>query len=217
MSTLAQVPSAPVDGKVIALSLLTPIQSPSAPASSQRNTPRQYTVYLDGIEGSSEFEIVLPKGTVTLTDNDELVPWVWQRVAMLPFEWDATRYKNVPDELRQTLNEIHEMASWGSDPADEDDTRPEPDALVNAEAWVTGLYWTITTAGYTWVKPNATVSGSGEVVLDWWNRDKALGIYISGQQAIFVKDWGPNIHSEMLDGDAEPLSVRESLWAWLMQ
>ena len=61
-----------------------------------------------------------------------------------------------------------------------------------------------------------TASAEGEVVLEWWYGDKGLTIYIDNQSAVYLKDWGADINTEMEDGYANSPSIRLALWKWLM-
>lgn len=119
-------------------------------------------------------------------------------------------------DLADTLAEIEEMATWGAE-EDADDPSPNRQALAHASVWVIGLYQAIKDAGYSWIKPNVTLGSGGEVVLDWWNGPRALGVYISAQEAYFIQEWGANPETEMVDGDAVPFSNRVRVWKWLVQ
>jgi hypothetical protein len=59
---------------------------------------------------------------------------------------------------------------------------------------------TFVTAYSVWSNPNVTASPYGEVVLEWWNNEKKLTIYVSNNQSDYVKVWGADIDKEMDDG-----------------
>jgi hypothetical protein len=92
---------------------------------------------------------------------------------------------------------------------------PDPAAMVYAEAWLRELYREVETAGIPWLQPHVTSSAEGEVVLEWWNDPKKLTLYFSASEAGFVRSWGPDIESEMDDGDAAAATRRQQLWNWL--
>jgi len=56
----------------------------------------------------------------------------------------------------------------------------------------------------------------GDVVFEWWHGKKKLTVYIEDESAEYVQVWETDIHSEMSNGDAEPIGTRRSLWLWLV-
>lgn len=79
---------------------------------------------------------------------------------------------------------------------------------------VNQIYETTLEMGMDWYQPNVTASAHGEAVLEWWNRQKKLTIYISSEQTDYVKIWGADIDAEMEDGILTSLKVAE-LITWL--
>ena len=67
-----------------------------------------------------------------------------------------------------------------------------------------------------WLEPNVTANAEGEVVFEWRHGIKNLTIEIGNQSAMYVKDWGADINTEMEDGQADSPTVRQALWKWLM-
>jgi hypothetical protein len=92
---------------------------------------------------------------------------------------------------------------------------PDLAAIVYAEAWLRELHREVETASAPWLQPHVTSSAEGEVVLEWWNEPKKLTHYFSASEAGFVRSWGPDIVSEMDDGDAASTTCRQQLWNWL--
>jgi hypothetical protein len=92
---------------------------------------------------------------------------------------------------------------------------PDPSAISFAETWLMGLYQQVTAQGSPWTSPHVTSSAEGEVVFEWWNDPRKLTVYCTAEDATYVKVWGPDIVTEMEDGDATSAGVREQLWRWL--
>ena len=61
----------------------------------------------------------------------------------------------------------------------------------------------------------ATKESDDEIVLEWWKGEKKLAIYASPGAIEYVKVWGPDIFSEMEDGNIENAQDFQSLWRWL--
>jgi hypothetical protein len=60
-----------------------------------------------------------------------------------------------------------------------------------------------------------SASGDGEVGLAWEHGIKWLTMYIGNQSAEYVKSWGPDMETEMEDGNANTPHMRLLLWKWL--
>ncbi len=92
---------------------------------------------------------------------------------------------------------------------------PDRDAVLYAESWLRELFREVESASLPWLQPHVTSSAEGEVVLQWWNDPKRLTIYFSAHEATYIKSWGPDIVTEMEDGDAASATSRADLWSWL--
>jgi hypothetical protein len=93
---------------------------------------------------------------------------------------------------------------------------PSAGAVEFAEAWLSALYREAQERGARWLVPHVTSSAEGEVVCEWWNDPKKLTVYFTAEDASYVKVWGPDMVTEMEDGDATSPEARELLWSWLM-
>jgi hypothetical protein len=93
---------------------------------------------------------------------------------------------------------------------------PDPHAIAYAEAWLRSLYQGAERWGAPWREPHVTSSAEGEVVSEWWNGPKKLTVYCTGAEASYVKVWGPDICTEMEDGDASAPAIQQQLWSWLV-
>jgi hypothetical protein len=98
---------------------------------------------------------------------------------------------------------------------DYDALPPNRDAIVYAKSWLRALFQELEEANLIWLQPHVTSSAEGEIVLQWWNDPKRLTIYFSAHEATFIKSWGPDIETEMEDGDAASATSRARLWEWL--
>ena len=120
-----------------------------------------------------------------------------------------------PEPLNETLTKLKSLLNWGAGWNGYDSLAPNPDAVLHAENWIVRLFLEVADLGRVWIKPNVIADADGEVVFEWWNGPKKLTVYIGDESAEYIQVGGPDIHSEMSDGDAEPMSVCRSLWLWL--
>lgn len=117
--------------------------------------------------------------------------------------------------LTETLTKLHNLLTWKDGWNGYDALAPDPKAVSHAEDWIVGLFLETANLGRPWIQPNVVADADGNVVFEWWNGKKKLTVYIGENSAEYVQVWGIDIHSEMADGDAEPVSSRRTLWLWL--
>ncbi len=67
-----------------------------------------------------------------------------------------------------------------------------------------------------WDEPLGNISINEEIVLEWWNREKKITIYVCLDSIDYIKVWGADMDNEMEDGS---LSLNEGelkkLWMWI--
>jgi len=121
----------------------------------------------------------------------------------------------VKEALKETLTKLRNLLNWSAGWNGYDSLAPNPDAVSHAENWIVRLFLEVADLGFTWVQPNVIADANGDVVFEWWHSKKKLTVYIGDDSAGYVQVWGTDIHSEMSDGDAEPISTCRALWLWL--
>ncbi len=131
-------------------------------------------------------------------------------------ETERDTQEDIRTEILPTLIEIHELLTWPDGWNGYSARAPKYSAVQYADHWIELFYQEVIESGQNWIKPNVTASAEGEVVLEWWRDDKGLTIYIDNQSAMYLKDWGANINTEMEDGLANSPNIRLALWKWLM-
>jgi len=131
-----------------------------------------------------------------------------------------TKPAPLPGAFEQAISELHSLF--------EEDARRSPsgqypgelpsrDAIESAEDRLREFGILAAEHGWAVWDPNVTLSLEGEIVLEWWNGEKKLTIYVSRDAADFVKVWGPDIDSQMEDGEISGPSGWVSLWEWLTE
>jgi len=67
-------------------------------------------------------------------------------------------------------------------------------------------------------KPPRRGSPPHESVVEVWGpKDKKVTLYIGESSAFYIKVWGPDMHSEMEDGELESLDFLYELFTWLRE
>ena len=119
--------------------------------------------------------------------------------------------------LDATLTCLESLYDLGENWNGGDVSAPNPDAVENAKAWLQEMYCDTQANSLPWMVPHVAANEDGHVVLEWIHGSKWLSIYISPQEAWYIKAWGTDIEHEMSDGDVTASSDRITLWSWLME
>lgn len=109
------------------------------------------------------------------------------------------------------MNKLQNMLMWPDNWNGHGAVRPDHKAIAQA-----------TTLLKSWEaiahEPHITGSADGDVVFEWWHGKRKLTVYVSDGVASYVKVWGPNMVSEMEDGEiGHNVSEFVSLWNWLTE
>ena len=51
-----------------------------------------------------------------------------------------------------------------------------------------------------WDSPLVNVSSKNEIVLEWWNKERQITIYVYEEVIDYIKVWGADMDNEMEDG-----------------
>ncbi len=118
--------------------------------------------------------------------------------------------------IAKTLADLDVLHTWDDGWNGYDAAAPNPKAIIRARHWIMGLYSQVLLSSHRWMEPNVTADSGGEVVFGWWCGKKELTIYVTGESAEYMRVWGPNVASDMSEGDAGPVLARLALWQWLI-
>jgi hypothetical protein len=121
----------------------------------------------------------------------------------------------IPVELAATMAELDTL-KWLSPEDDYDVVAPKIDAIARAKTWIRAMYEDSTRMRAPWHEPDVGVDEVGDIMFEWWNREKALTVYISENGAHYIKGWGIDVETDMEDGEASTSEIRRALWTWLL-
>jgi hypothetical protein len=119
------------------------------------------------------------------------------------------------DPIRKTWTELDALLSWREGWNGYDAGAPKHESINHAFVWIKNLYEDTSKSGKQWIAPNIVADADGNVVFEWWQGQKKLTVYIHPETVEYVKVWGPDIFSEMEDGNVEQVEDRCALWNWL--
>jgi hypothetical protein len=93
---------------------------------------------------------------------------------------------------------------------------PSREAVAHAFSWIKELHRDISTTREKWLDPLIVADAHGNVVFEWLNGNNRLVVYVSPETVEYLQAWGPDIWSDMKDGEIETPAKRQDLWRWLM-
>jgi hypothetical protein len=131
-------------------------------------------------------------------------------------------YENFRTPLAETIDNINALQSW-PDEWDGYQMAPSSGSIKHALSWIKDLYEDVSTMLYkdasqmdkVWLDPFVVADAHGNVVFEWWKNRRKLTVYVSSTTVEYIKVWGPNIFSDMEDGEVEVSTERQALWRWL--
>jgi hypothetical protein len=126
-------------------------------------------------------------------------------------------YRNFGEPHWRTRTEIVALLSWPEGWNSYNAAAPNPDTIGHALSWIEDLYENTLTIDRGWIAPHVVADAHGNVVLEWWEGRKKLTIYVYPETVEYVKVWGPDIFSEMEDGEVEGAEDHRALWRWLTE
>ncbi len=126
-------------------------------------------------------------------------------------------HRNFGEPFWKAWTELDALSSWREGWNGYDAAAPNREAIGRAFLWIEDLYEDTLTAKRGWIDPHVVADAHGNVVLEWWEGRNKLTIYIRPKTVEYVKVSGPDIFSDMEDGEVEGTEDRRALWRWLTE
>lgn len=123
-------------------------------------------------------------------------------------------YENFRTPLDETLDDINALLGWPEE-WDGYQMAPSRESVMNAFGWIKRLYGDLLATGERWLGPLVGADAHGNVVFEWWEDHKKLTVYVRPETVEYIKVWGPDIFSDMEDGEVERAEDHQALWHWL--
>ncbi|MDQ2732142.1 MAG: hypothetical protein M3Y56_10820 [Armatimonadota bacterium] len=93
---------------------------------------------------------------------------------------------------------------------------PNEGAIEEAKLWLLSFYEEVSGNEMPWINPHVAANEAGDVALEWTRGIKRLNVFISPQEAWYIKAWGPSVLHEMSDGSISIRENRLAIWSWFM-
>jgi hypothetical protein len=118
--------------------------------------------------------------------------------------------------IQPIKQKIRSLQSLSADWDGNGSAKPIPEAVGQAVAILPDLYRAASLTNHRWISPQVSASEAGEVVLEWWNRNRKLTVYVTASEMSVVRVWGDDIDVEMDEGTLPDISNSfASLWSWI--
>lgn len=121
-------------------------------------------------------------------------------------------YENIRNPLSGMFRRIDDL----SRPDNQDRaTLPNIRSVVQATRWIHRMYENVRLLGKSWVDPLVTVDEFGDIVFEWWHKGRKITVYVTPELVEYIKVSGPDMHSDMEDGELRTRQDHQDLWNWL--
>jgi hypothetical protein len=94
--------------------------------------------------------------------------------------------------------------------------KPSPAAVDSARSIMTELFRAATLTQYGWSDPLVGANETGDVVLEWWQDNRKVTVYVTPTEMRYVLVWGDDMDTEMEENVMNaPRQDFEGMWSWL--
>ena len=70
-------------------------------------------------------------------------------------------------------------------------------------------------SGWPWQAPHVSVGADGEMLFEWWRKDRKLSLYFGAEAPDYIKVWGSHLDDQMESGSLPTSAAFRALWDWL--
>jgi len=127
--------------------------------------------------------------------------------------YEILRQRRIRAALEQFISEIDSLNSWSENWDGNNSAKPKINSIKKAKIWGERIYVMAVENEYEWRKPFVSGDEEGNVVLEWWYKDRNLTLDISGDEVIFSEtknaDSSPKITTGIL---THPATASKLKW-----
>lgn len=118
-------------------------------------------------------------------------------------------------KLEVLLEAFEQMKEWPENYDSYGSASPNSESMDHAKSWLTHMYAVLNA---NWYQPHPSADEQGDATLEFWVDEKKLTLYFSPYTVSYVKVIGPDINTEMEDGELQrPLTDGLELYNWLLE
>ncbi len=118
--------------------------------------------------------------------------------------------------IEATLNALEDLKNWPDNWDSYGSVKPLVSAIENANIFSQKLFNLTSESGHQWTPPHISADHNGEVLLEWWHKNKSLALYVSSSEINYIKAYNANM-KDMKDGCLQDInaSTYRDLFEWL--
>lgn len=122
---------------------------------------------------------------------------------------------SIPGELDHTLDQIKALSKLSENWNGNNVLKPNIRSIKSAERKIIDFFLEVDHS--EWLHPNVTADENGDAVLEWWNNTKKLTMYFDNEHPYYLMVCGPDINSQMEDGEIRDSKDFIQIWNWLVK
>lgn len=126
-------------------------------------------------------------------------------------------FRTPSEDISDTIHELWEMLDWPEDWNGCGAAKPRLSSIMEAKRWIVQMRADAITTGKTWRRPHVVPDQDGDIVFEWSNGARTLSAYVSVDAVEYLKVWGADMDSQMIEGEVTSREDNSSLWNWLME
>ena len=123
--------------------------------------------------------------------------------------------EQISDSLNQFITEIDLLVSWSKNWDGNNAAKPRINSIKNAKLWGKQIYTLAVKNEYEWRKPFISADEEGNVVLEWWYKDRNLTLDISANEVFFSETRNADSSPKITTGILTHSSIASKL-KWLI-
>lgn len=121
-----------------------------------------------------------------------------------------------PVALNAVRHRISKLNWWVANWDGYGSTKPNPMAVDSARSIMTELFRGATLTRHGWSDPHVSANETGDVVLEWWQDNRKVTVYVTPAEMRYLLVWGDDMDTEMEEQTITAARQDfEGIWSWL--
>ncbi len=130
---------------------------------------------------------------------------------------ESSLYENFRTPLEDTRKALMHIASWKQNWDGEGSAKPNIRSILGAIRWIHQMRLDATSTAKPWMEPHVVPDENGDIAFEWRNNNRNLIVYVSPESVYYLRVWGPEVDSQMADGEVADSEDNKKMWRWLME
>lgn len=128
-----------------------------------------------------------------------------------------SNFRTHSEDIFDTIHELWAMLDWPENWNGHGAAKPSLPSIIRAKRWIVQMRADAISTAKPWRRPHVVPDQDGDIVFEWSNGVRTLSAYVSGDAVEYLKVWGADMDSQMIEGRVTSREENPSLWNWLME